>query len=181
MSKRDWASSACALLALSACTTLGTPADPGAAHAGSNAWESSTLYARDGTPLDGKTGPQAPAAEPATRDLAPSESGRMYILELYQKAIDERDGLRRELATLGADLAQAKSQLTQGQEQQTGLQARIAQLEADNKLRVEENIDLAARLVTAQIRRLQVEKILLEQRLAQKNDPAPAAEAKKTP
>jgi hypothetical protein len=181
MAKRDWALSVCAVLVSSACTTLGTPADPGAAHAGSSAWESSTLYARDGTPLDTKANPQAPASEPAARELQPSETGRMYILELYQKAIDERDGLRRELATLAADLEQAKSQLTQGQQQQSDLAARVAQLEADNQRRVEENVDLAARLVTAQIRRLQVEKILLEQRLAQKHDPAPAAEGTKTP
>jgi hypothetical protein len=181
MSKRDWTLGLCAAFALSACTTLGTPADPAAAHAGSSAWESSTLYARDGTPLNTNANAQTPAAEPAARELQPSETGRMYILELYQKAIDERDGLRRELATLGADLEQARSQLTQGQQQQSDLAARVAQLEAANQQRVEENVDLAARLVTAQIRRLQVEKILLEQRLVQKHDPALAVEGAKTP
>ena len=181
MSKRDWALGVCAVLASSACTTPGTPADPAAAHAGSSAWESSTLYARDGTPLDSKANAQAPTPEPAPRELQPSETGRMYILELYQKAIDERDGLRRELTTLTADLEHAKSQLTQGEQQQSDLAARVARLEAENKQRIEENIDLAARLVTAQIRRLQVEKILLEQRLAQKHDAAPAVEGAKTP
>src|SRR5204863_2848671 len=135
----------------------------------SSAWESSTLYARDGTALNSNASAnaQTPATEPATRELQPSETGRMYILELYQKAIDERDGLRREMTTLAADLELARGQLTQGQKQQADLQARVAQLEADNKQRVDENVDLAARLVTAQIRRLQVEKILLEQRLTQ--------------
>jgi hypothetical protein len=168
----------CAVLALAACTSVSN--QPGFDAADSKAWDTNTLYARDGKPVAGAKGPEDGAAprELRSNEVHPSESGRMYILELYQKAIDERDGLKRELATLGGDFDNAKAQLADTQKQFAEAQKRLAELESDNKRQVEENIDLAGRLVTAQIRRLQVEKILLEQKIAQKNEAAKPAETK---
>ena len=179
MSKRESILSVCALLAASACTNLGTSTTPNSARAPTTAWESSTLYARDGTAVAAAV--QSPAGEAAPRELAPSESGRMYILELYQKAIDERDGLQREVTALGGDFESSKAQLIAAQKQLVELQARVAQLELDNQRRVDENIDLAGRLVTAQIRRLQVEKILLEQRIGQQAEATSPIETAKKP
>ena len=179
MSKLESTLTAGSFLVVAACASLGPQPAPAAQPSQAAAWESSTLYARDGTAVSVNADPQTPATEAAPRELRPSESGRMYILELYQKAIDERDALQRELATLGGDADHAKTQLEQALKQLAELQARVAQLESENQRRVDENIDLAGRLVTAQIRRLQVEKILLEQRLEQKPQATPAEVAKK--
>ena len=89
----------------------------------------------------------------------------MYILELYQKAIDERDALELETRSLQSELDGARASLANTDRESAALQAQIAQLSAENKRLLDENVELAARLTTAQIRRLQVEKILLESRL----------------
>ena len=129
-------------------------------------WGGSKLYARDGSVVAGAETSQE-GATAAPRELAPSEGGRMYILELYQKAIDERDALEIEVRSLQSELERAKQGLLGSDRDLTSLQARIAQLESENKRLLEENLDLAARLTTAQIRRLQCEKILLETRIAE--------------
>ena len=47
---------------------------------------------------------------------------------------------------------------------------------AENRRLLDENLDLAARLTTAQIRRLQVEKILLESRIEEQRAAAALAQ-----
>jgi hypothetical protein len=135
-------------------------------------WGGSRLYARDGTVVADEGAPAAPPPEigPAAaspRELAPSEGGRMYILELYQRAIDERDALEGELRALQGELARAREMLLGTDRSASDLQGEVDRLTVENRRLAEENLDLAARLTTAQIRRLQVEKVLLEARIAE--------------
>jgi TolA-binding protein len=152
------------------------PSDPaaGAESPAEAGFGGTRLYARDGSIVgtqDGSSSTTGPH-----RELAPSEGGRMYILELYQKAIDERDGLAREARTLRDDLNLARADVAERERRLAEAQARIEQMSAENKRLLDENIELAARLTTAQIRRLQVEKILLEARIAELSS-APAEQA----
>lgn len=138
------------------------------------------LYARDGSIVVEGQSPSGAAAErlgPARRDLAPGDGGRMYLLELYQNVIEERDGLAREVTSLQADLEQARLARGAAQEEAEGLRQRLAEIEASNAALLAENLDLAARLTTAQIRRLQAEKLLLEQRIAAEREAREAREA----
>lgn len=134
------------------------------------------LYARDGSVV--QTAQNAPQeAGVADRDLAPSEGGRMYILELYQKAIDDRDALELEVRSVQSELERARQSVTRAQAEQQTAAERVAALEAENQRLLAENVELASRLTTAQIRRLQAEKLLLENRLAELRSAAPTLPA----
>ncbi len=148
-----------------------TPARPG----------SNQLYARDGSMIGAEASaaqetPAAPQGGVADRQLGPSEGGRMYILELYQKAIDERDALELEVRSVQSELERARAAATKAESEQSGSAGRIAALEEENRRLVAENVELAARLATAQIRRLQAEKLLLEARIAELSVGSTAAE-----
>lgn len=144
---------------------MGPQSDPRA-----EAWQGSRLYARDGSVVG-----QAPAAAPqdartaAPRELDSTDGGRMYILELYQKAIDERDALHGELEGLRSQMRSVQEALIASEADLDDADVQIEQLQAENKRLLAENIELASRLTTAQIRRLQVEKILLELRIEELN------------
>lgn len=136
------------------------------------------LYARDGTIVVDPQSANVVAGDrptPARRALTPSDGGRMYLLELYQNVIEERDGLSREVTSLQADLEQARAELRAALEVQEDLRQRLGALEATNTELVAENLDLAGRLTTAQIRRLQAEKLLLEHRIAAERSAREAA------
>lgn len=134
------------------------------------------LYARDGSVVNPSKGASQEAGV-ADRDLAPSEGGRMYILELYQKAIDDRDALELEVRSAQAELERARAAVTKAEAEQQTAAERVAALEAENQRLLSENVELAARLTTAQIRRLQAEKLLLENRLAELRTAAPTLPA----
>ena len=153
--------SACAQLQRTSAAVQG---DAGGAHADeANAqWGGSKLYARDGSVVG--DGAQQDSGT-APRELAPSEGGRMYILELYQKAIDQRDALESELGDMRAELDLAREAFGKSDNDLLAAEAKIAQITGENRRLLDENVELAARLTTAQIRRLQVEKLLLETRL----------------
>ena len=126
------------------------------------------LYARDGTPVSAAGSvAQEPVGPLSTRDLAGSQGGRMYILELYQNVIEERDGLALEVSALQAELEATRAALIEADGEIGELQATVASMQAEQQSMLEENLELAARLTTAQIRRLQAEKLLLEVRLEQ--------------
>lgn len=170
---RQWIGIGWLAFGLSACAGLrlpdSAPMEPEEGASAENAVYTtgeSKLYARDGS-IIGVNDRSSSATQGPQRELAPSEGGRMYILELYQKAIDERDALSGELRALQADLELAKSDNVKRDAALAERSARIEQLTAENKRLLDENIELAARLTTAQIRRLQVEKILLETRIAE--------------
>jgi hypothetical protein len=133
------------------------------------------LYARDGSVVDPATSPAQERGAPARRDVG-GDSGRMHLLELYQQVIDERDDLGREVHALRADVEAQTLALEHSRAQASALEARVRELEAQVARLGAENQDLAARLTTAQIRRLQAERLLLEHKLAlQKEREAQAA------
>jgi hypothetical protein len=137
------------------------------------------LYARDGRPVEAGDPGEAGGEEPlSARDLAGNQGGRMYILELYQGVIEERDQLALEVETLGAEIERARAALAAADQRIAELEAALATAGAENQRQRTENVDLAGRLATAQIRRLQAEKILLELRLAEiASRPEPSAAA----
>lgn len=126
----------------------------------------------DDTPLLGWDGGVVDGAPPGVREgdpgqggIQPSTTGRMHIIELYQQVLDERDSLRREVGALTAALERSQATVAEIAEQQHGLEIRVNELETRNEAMLNENRDLAARLATAQIRRLEAEKLLLEARI----------------
>lgn len=121
------------------------------------------LYSRDGTPVPASpSGVITTTAVPA-RDLSSRDEGtRPYLLELYQASVERNDELQLEVELLTRQLQKsheehqaetAHAQELEGRVQE--LQARVAELDA-------QAVELAARLTTAQIRRLEAEKLLLE-------------------
>ena len=169
-------SAACALVA-GACALAPTHADSPAPSVFTNPPEAGEplLYARDGSVVDPAAQEVEERGTAGRRDVG-GESGRMYLLELYQQVIDERDSLSREVYALRADLEAQSGALGQSQ-------ARVIELEGELREHADqverlgaESQDLAARLTTAQIRRLQAERLLLEHKLGlQKEREAQAA------
>jgi len=129
------------------------------------AWNGSRLYARDGSVISQAPLASQDARTAAPRELESSDGGRMYILELYQKAIDERDALHGELESLRTQMRSVQEALIASESDLDAADVQLEQARAENKRLLAENVELAARLTTAQIRRLQVEKILLETRI----------------
>jgi hypothetical protein len=144
------------------------------------------LYARDGSVVQTDGRPTTQSGGPAAERL-PQEGSRTFMLELYQKAIDEKEALALEVKNLEATLSKSRAELAAALKASEELQQKHDALEAERARLQEENFELAGRLVTAQIRRLESEKILLEskiewQRLEEKNTPEkpkPAAEKQK--
>lgn len=120
------------------------------------------LYARDGSVVAGdQPGSITTTGEP-TRDVGSNAGSRMYLLDLYQKAMDEKDALALEVKGLNAALTQEQSALEALTKERNALAAQVQTLQGENQRVAVENVDLAARLTTAQIRRLEAEKLLLE-------------------
>jgi len=100
---------------------------------------------------------------PTHESNAEPEGSRMFLLERYQEVVDERDSLAREVMGLNATIDLLSSRITAletdlGQANNTAA-ARQTEI---NRLK-SENTDLAERLTTAQIARLEAERILLEE------------------
>jgi len=91
--------------------------------------------------------------------------GRMYLLELYQQALEHSEALEREVAGLTTTLDETYRELDALQDEVRRANARTEQLDADVNQLSQENLDLGARLATAQIRRLEAEKMLLEAKI----------------
>jgi hypothetical protein len=130
--------------------------------------EPSTLYARDGSIVqqDGSGPIVSPVSGDAPlHDIQRTGEGRMYILELYQNVIEERDNLTLEVSALNSELNRTRTALVEADARITALEANVTSLTVERESLEAENMALAGRLTTAQIRRLQAEKILLEIRL----------------
>ena len=123
------------------------------------------LYPAD----EGPTAMPEPGAEweegPFPHDMQPTGAGRLYLLELYQQTIDDKEALEREVGGLTDALDRAYAELdARNGELAEALSGRSG-LEVETQRLREENQDLAARLATAQIRRLEAEKMLLEAKI----------------
>lgn len=141
---------------------------------GSTGLESRGVYDADG----GAAKAQVPGAvgelDGPMRELEMSGSGRLYLLEMYQQALEDRDTLEMEVGTLTARLEQMQARATELETQLATADAERAKLAQDGETLRAENQDLAARLVTAQIRRLEAEKMLIEARIEQERSAVPA-------
>ncbi len=120
-------------------------------------------------PTEGPTDGPTPGVEweegPFPHDMQPTGAGRLYLLELYQQTIDDKEALEREIGGLTQALDRAYAEL-EGHKGELEL-ARTSKVDIESEARrlQEENSDLAARLATAQIRRLEAEKMLLEAKI----------------
>jgi hypothetical protein len=123
------------------------------------------LYAWDGGVVDGAPQGRVTAQDGTPRGLETPPAGRMHIIELYQAVLDERDSLATEVERLRKDLQDTQLALEAKTRATEELSARVAALEASYKELSEDNQSIAARLVQAQIRRLEAEKMLLETKL----------------
>jgi hypothetical protein len=188
-------------VACAAPAVLGTSAYPPAAPAahsstgvGGAASETAALAAQgpaDGAterslaPLRGWDGEVIAAAvqgeDSPVRGIEPSHAGRMHIIELYQKVLDERDALAQEASDLSAAIEESQAALASGEERTAQLELRIQALESDLARSQQETLDLAGRLATAQIRRLEAEKMLLESRIESHRARAEAATSRSGP
>ena len=140
--------------------------DPHRVAAEPAAERSQPLYGWNGEVVQGSAGADdRPTQSPPRHGIGPESGGRMRIIELYQTVLDERDALRDEMETLTAALEGAQRNLIELEEQTQTMQQRILELEDAAQTMQAENIDLAGRLTTAQIRRLEAEKLLLENRI----------------
>jgi len=135
------------------------------------------LYAWDGGVVSGVPQGKVGEEQGTPRGIETPPTGRMHIIELYQQVLDERDALSDEVELLRKNLAQTTQALEAETVKSNDLTARVAALEASQKQLTEENQSIAGRLVTAQIRRLEAEKLLLETRIEAERAKAEAAQA----
>lgn len=110
-------------------------------------------------------GPGSITEGSASHDVETKSSGRMHILELYQNGIDERNALQVEVAGLKSLLERAEKEIARLSEDLAESEARGSALREESARLVSEAAELTSRLVTAQIRRLEAEKLLLESKL----------------
>jgi hypothetical protein len=123
------------------------------------------LLGWDGGVVDGAPSGSVSAEGQPAHGLEPSPAGRMHIIELYQRVLDERDSLAGEVETLARTLEETQGTLAAERARSADLETRLAALEASHQSTLGDNRELAARLATAQIRRLEAEKLLLETKL----------------
>lgn len=123
------------------------------------------LYAWDGGVVDGAPQGRVAEQEGTPRGLETPPAGRMHIIELYQQVLDERDALASEVEILRKGLEETRVALEAKTKESIDLSAQVAGLEAARAGLMSDNRDIAARLVQAQIRRLEAEKLLLETRI----------------
>lgn len=177
--------SACALAGLAACAGMPSMhpvsraapepaiAPARAPHAPS---QEPVLYGRDGKPV----------GEPVRGASAPADAatpgGRMTLLELYQKALERRDALEREVEVLRAQDEKVRAELASLRAENERLKQQGAGTDSERDKLIAENAELAARLSTAHMRRMEAEKELLELKLERLREKAAAATAPaKTP
>jgi hypothetical protein len=123
------------------------------------------LYAWDGGVVDGTPLGRVSAQDGTPRGPESPPSGRMHIIELYQQVLEERDALAHENQELRRHLDETSLALYAKTKAADDLGAQVAALEEARAALTNDNQAIAARLVQAQIRRLEAEKLLLETRI----------------
>ncbi|MDF1800004.1 MAG: hypothetical protein P1V81_12570 [Planctomycetota bacterium] len=94
-------------------------------------------------------------------ELEADAGSRGYLIDLYVKTKERVDELELEVEVLRDLQLQQEAQIAQRDSALTGERTIISGLEAELEAERERNVDLEARLVTAQIRRLEAERQLL--------------------
>ena len=87
----------------------------------------------------------------------------MFLLERYQGVVDERDGMAREIMGLNAMINSVRSQMATLRVELSASNSTCGERQSNIERLMAENTALAERLTTAQIARLEAERILLEQ------------------
>jgi hypothetical protein len=123
------------------------------------------LYSWDGGVVDSAPQGRVTTQEGIPRGVEAPPAGRMHIIELYQQVLEERDALAREVEELRRHLDETSLALEAKTRAADELTARVAALDEAHRALMAENQTVAARLVQAQIRRLEAEKLLLETRI----------------
>ncbi len=136
------------------------------------------LYARDGGVVDAQGPGTVERNRSPAHDVEQKGTGRMYILELYQGAIDERDVLSLEVTALTTSLERARAEIEGLGRELAESRAALQVLGEERERWTADRAELTARLVTAQIRRLESEKLLLESKLEWYTTGKAAVEAK---
>lgn len=128
------------------------------------------LYGWDGAPVGGPVQSAEPGRVQVTEGSLShtlegtqgSGGSRLVLLELYQQTVEEREELALQVEVQTAALEQAEQRYQELVQRLAELEASHASLSAEKGAVEEECQDLAARLTTAQIRRLQAEKAWLQ-------------------
>ncbi|MBI5365144.1 MAG: hypothetical protein HZA53_18345 [Planctomycetes bacterium] len=160
------ASALCSAAFLFACKSGPTSAsmDASSADARWTGLPEPALYARDGSVVQGTTPDAGMAAEPR-HDVSARDGSRMYLLELYQKTVQEKEALAQETQSLHEALVRAGDTQRAIEKERDDSRAEAVRIAKELETAHANNTDLAARLVTAQIRRLEAEKLVLEARI----------------
>lgn len=170
---------------LCACTSSPTTETPGRAAFPAGEGDSQappadpTLYGWDGSVAAGGVPGQVNQRANPGHGLEPTIEGRMHILELYQAVLDERDALATEVQALTKALERTEADLVAVRGEKAELETRVSAEERAKEGLLQQNLELSGRLTTAQIRRLEAEKLLLETRIAWQKEktPAPASDS----
>jgi hypothetical protein len=169
--------SLCGALVLTSCL-----ANPSQHPAESASTSTGKVYARDGSVVAAESAGTVHVDNAPTRDVGVHEGSRVYLLELYQKTVEEKDALGLEVQALRAELERDKRAGNEGAKSLDDFASKLAAVVKDRDALTAENLDLAARLTTAQILRLEAEKSLLELQIDQHSrESASRASAKPKP
>lgn len=166
-------SASCALPSIKALPADPPPADISQQGARSNAqpaWagnkvDAPQLYARDGSLVNAQK-PGTLTVSPETgQSVGEEKNTRWTLLEQYQSSVQHNEELEIELRALTLALEQSEAREEQLSAELVEQKAQMAELEERLGTLGGHNVELASRLTTAQIRRLQSEKLLLEAKL----------------
>jgi len=100
---------------------------------------------------------------PTHESDAEPQGSRMFLLERYQEVVDERDGMAREIMGLNAMIDGMSGQIAALEVDLGAANTTCADRQGEITRLMVENTALAERLTTAQIARLEAERILLEE------------------
>lgn len=121
-----------------------------------------TLYGFDGSPVQGRASGSITEEPQLGHAVQTGDGSRLYLLELYQQAMDSNDELGREVGRLNTALERSEAQSAALAVELRDARTSIAALTEEGERREAQKLELAGRLTTAQIRRLEAEKLLLE-------------------
>lgn len=123
-----------------------------------------TLYGRDGSPVDAAhSGAVTHTDAPINDGVAGPDGGsRSLMLDNYIEAVEARDELQGANDALSAALEMAEQRGMDLEQQLQALKTSFDELSADKTAADQQVAELAARLATAQIARLEAERALLE-------------------
>lgn len=123
------------------------------------------LYARDGSVVGEQQPGTVSVAQNSNRGSADEGGSRWTLLEQYQDAVSENEGMNFELQAMNQALDESETREAELATLTRELQATLTSTRAQVADLQDQNVELASRLTTAQIRRLQSEKLLLEAKL----------------